>query len=186
MSEIDWSKAPEGTTHRFQGNRYHYWMRETSSGTGWEFWNGVNLEWQEDFDPAPELHTPRPVEPQEAITWNGEGLPPVGTVCDALVPGKDFWRMVKVVYVGEPGSKNEALVFDMHDTKPAWCDEFRPIRTAEQIAAEKRDAEINEMIRCVKNHPNGLDGVSHLAELKIQEDACCDLHAAGYRKQEES
>lgn len=68
-----------------------------------------------------------------SIEWDGNGIPPVGCVCEARVsshqPGFDCWRKVKVVFTGNPGSEREALVFDIRTTKPAWVDEFRPIIT---------------------------------------------------------
>lgn len=81
----------------------------------------------------------RPHQPEQ-VAWNGEGLPPVGSNAEALLDNE--WRVVKVVYAGEPGSKNEALVFDVETTKPAWADEFRPIRTE---AERKREEAIQFM-----------------------------------------
>lgn len=66
--------------------------------------------------------------------WNGEGLPPVGTVCMANLA--NGWTDVKVAYIGDEGGCREALVFEIESTKPAWADEFRPLRTE---AERKRD-----------------------------------------------
>lgn len=71
--------------------------------------------------------------------WNGEGLPPVGTICQAKVPRSITgweWRKVKVVESGIPGAEKEVLVYDLETTLPAWTDEFRPLRTE---AERKRD-----------------------------------------------
>ena len=66
--------------------------------------------------------------------WNGEGLPPVGTICMANLT--NGWTDVKVAYIGEEYGWREALVFEVKSTKPAWADEFRPIRSE---ADKKRD-----------------------------------------------
>lgn len=76
--------------------------------------------------------------------WNGEGLPPVGSKVESFINGD--WRLVKVVYVGETGGEYEALVFDVKTTKPAWSDQFRPIRTE---ADRKRDEAIKSMYEVV-------------------------------------
>lgn len=81
------------------------------------------------------LHQP------EQPAWNGEGMPAVGSNAEAFLDNE--WRVVKVVYSGDPGSKNEALVFDIETTKPAWADEFRPIRTE---AERKRDEFIDQLM----------------------------------------
>lgn len=71
--------------------------------------------------------------------WNGEGLPPVGTICQAKVPRSITgweWRKVKVVESGIPGAEKEVLVYDLETTSPAWTDEFRPLRTEAEMARE--------------------------------------------------
>lgn len=76
-------------------------------------------------------------------TWNGDGLPPVGTICEAKVPRSITgweWREVKVVESGIPGAEKEVLVYDLETTFPSWADEFRPLRTEadkkRQVAAQ--------------------------------------------------
>lgn len=79
-------------------------------------------------------------------TWNGEGLPPVGTICQAKVPRSITgweWRRVKVVESGIPGAEKEVLVYDLETTLPAWTDEFRPPRTESEMAREKLAASLH-------------------------------------------
>lgn len=73
--------------------------------------------------------------------WNGEGLPPVGTVCMANLA--NGWTDVKVAYIGDEGGCREALVFEIESTKPAWADEFRPLRTEAEMAREKLAASLH-------------------------------------------
>ncbi len=73
--------------------------------------------------------------------WNGEGLPPVGTVCMANLA--NGWTDVKVAYIGDEGGCREALVFEIKSTKPAWADEFRPLRTEAERARDKLAASLH-------------------------------------------
>lgn len=78
--------------------------------------------------------------------WDGEGLPPVGTICQAKVPRSITgweWRRVKVVESGIPGAEKEVLVYDMETTIPSWTDEFRPLRTEAEKAREKLAASLH-------------------------------------------
>lgn len=85
----------------------------------------------------------------DAPEWDGEGLPPVGTVCMANLA--NGWTDVKVAYIGDEGGCREALVFEIKSTKPAWADEFRPIRTE---AERKREAAAKEMARHANSDPH--------------------------------
>lgn len=78
--------------------------------------------------------------------WNGKGLPPVGTICQAKVPRSITgweWRRVKVVESGIPGAEKEVLVYDLETTIPSWADEFRPLRTEAEKAHEKLAASLH-------------------------------------------
>ena len=89
--------------------------------------------------------------------WNGEGLPPVGTVCMANLA--NVWTDVKVAYIGGEGGCREALVFEIKSTKPAWADEFRPLRTEEEKAREKLAASLH-VAACAS--PIELNGIGPL------------------------
>lgn len=73
--------------------------------------------------------------------WDGDGIPPVGTVCMANLA--NGWTDVKVAYIGDEGGCREALVFEIESTKPAWTDEFRPLRTEAEKAREKLAASLH-------------------------------------------
>ena len=120
------------------------------------------------------------------IEWNGEGLPPVGTVCEVQTWVNREWKQTTILahHLGFAVHSWSTEGDDMEvDSAPPQ--DFRPIRTPEQIAAEERIAGLNEMIRHMKDHPLGTHGASHLQELMIHEDVARDLWEAGYRKQEE-
>lgn len=149
MKEIDWSKAPDGATH---ANGAGVFLRENPSGLVSEFESGAwSLTRSKlcDFNPS-YLHQ----RPRQA--WTGEGLPPVGTVCEALWnTARDEWFQVKIFGANEHGQP----VFRWEDgpekyqyqagtlTGPMGHKHFRPLRTPEQIAAEEREKAIEEMAR---------------------------------------
>lgn len=80
---------------------------------------------------------------QNKEPWTGEGLPPVGTVCE-WHPNVHGW--VEVTILGHDGDDTWYRVKGEDHTQT--CRNmafFRPIRTPEQIAAEKREADIEEL-----------------------------------------
>lgn len=176
MSQIDWSKAPEGATH---------YMPE---GTAWTegFWKKdegnyfySNGEWK--FSHADPFRTDRLVARHSE--WSGDGLPPVGTVCELLWCSTSG-RYVGVIILahdeagavyrftdgekkGDYGSEHQGMIGE-------FCN-FRPIRTPEQIAAEEREHAVQKMM----DDTTVLSGIHHNRRL-----LCAELYDAGYRKQE--
>lgn len=108
--------------------------------------------------------------------WNGEGLPPVGTTCEALSARTSTFRQCAVL--AHRGGMAVVSFLDQEELQ--WATEFR---SADKAAADARDSAINLMIGHVKDHPGGRHGAPHLTQLKIQEEACRDLYDAGYRKE---
>lgn len=179
---IDWSKAPEWAVA--------HGLHETGFGIK-EFWLGEtqhqNLEHAKSFlygggDPScGSFHnsrresfsyvTPRPKP------WAGEGLPPVGTVCDLKFEHWTDWERHEILCHG----KTFMFVREMNsglDREGSMSMDgimFRRVRTPEQIAAEKRDKVVAQMTE------DSLYG--HYAFTKAQaEIACRVLYDAGYRK----
>lgn len=167
MSKIDWDKAPEGATHYLAaGNENARWR--DLSGEKWRFFNLADGNWHQHCFSSDEL-----LKRSELIArpaWNGEGLPPVGTVCE-WHPNQDGWVQVKIL-----GHDGEETWFrrEGHSTSEACLRMafFRPIRTAEQIAADERDKAVKEMYARF----SGIGGLS----LK----QCIWVISEGYRKQE--
>ncbi|MEE5149065.1 hypothetical protein V2J91_23505 [Pseudomonas alliivorans] len=147
---IDWSKAPEGATHLTLPNgpnrRPVFWR--VADGIAREAWPMEN-----DFSVVRDhfrygadgcasfidwLAIPKPAP------WNGEGLPPAGTVCEFSRKGCGNWGRVEILYVGK-----QRIFFRDRDgdelSRSRGDSEFRPIRTAEQIAEDEREAGIREI-----------------------------------------
>ena len=147
MSEIDWSKAPEGATH---------WMQESCDWLE-GFWKRVGAanyfyekgEWV--FSGGKPFGHPKLIA-RPSPAWSGEGLPPVGTVCE-YIGGKhgmpDPWP-AEVIHHYHGGACMVAAFLYTRDgqTRVAGAIDscFRPIRTPEQIAADEREAAIKEML----------------------------------------
>lgn len=138
------NKFPEGATHK---NAYGF-FRKFQDGIWYSYADG---DWIRFIDAEPETYIPIQADPE----WTGEGLPPVGVEIEAKHKDAtpewarpDFYK-TEIVALGK-----ELVIFAAEST---GCEtvgkienyEFRPARTPEQIAAEKRDAAIKEMQRLV-------------------------------------
>lgn len=102
--------------------------------------------------------------------WNGEGLPPVGTVCEFRTNGAlGAWERCEVI-----AHKDALAVCWIHMNKVLTSSgiALRPRKTDEQIAAEEREKAVETMIRIAMTRPDW-------------RGTCEALYDAGYRKQGE-
>lgn len=145
---IDWSKAPEGATHYDPVDQN--FLREV--GPALLIYH-INVGWVVPHH-CQYAHTVedtvRPLMIRPA--WNGEGRPPVGTVCE-VIPCNTLWGFsVLDTYTG--------IILAYH-ADFVWVDlgvpglpvttridkvDFRLIRTAEQIEADQKKQEIQELM----------------------------------------
>ena len=136
MKEIDWSKAPEGTTHAWANDSVVCWYRVEDP----VFYSVYDRDFRHGdvFQQTPSSHKDLIKRP---TAWNGEGLPPVGTVCEWLSE-QYGWLGGKVV--GHDGT----VTVVAHNDGYTGCHphEIRPIRTPEQIAAEERKSHVLGML----------------------------------------
>lgn len=133
------SKIPEGATHK---NAYGF-FRKLQDGIWYSYADG---DWIRFIDAEPETYIPIQAEQE----WSGEGLPPVGMVCEYQTWTNREWRQTKILahHLGFAVHSWSVEGDDMEvDAAPAQ--DFRAIRTPDQISAEKRDAAIKEMQRLV-------------------------------------
>lgn len=87
------------------------------------------------------------------VEWNGEGLPPVGTVCEIEQSGE--WNRVEVMYLSNCTLLLKFDVDEENDNEGAYDPrdpdiKLRPIRTPEQIAADEREGAIHQMVDNLK------------------------------------
>lgn len=159
MTDIDWSKAPEGTTHCMPSAQE--WYKQTDQAYKWlsDGWALIandlgEFRWSSDL-----IESPSP--------WTGDGLPPVGVE-------------VKFSHKGQPQGVGRVLFYGakrciiQNTTKGQEREQagviadysFSPIPTPEQIAEEERNAAIVEIGRL------------------FHEGGPAAIYFAGYRKQE--
>lgn len=155
---------PEGATHTAPGGTY----RMLTGGYWRQYADG---DWILIKSPAPHLYTPIEDEIVElnapkVVEWDGVGDPPAMSKIEYKSVG-GTWK--RGVFVGRVYGK---IVAGCDDTEAVgWLpsDEMRPIRTAEQVAAE----EIRSIIE------SGLNGNKTMT-MVVKE-----IIEAGYRKQVE-
>lgn len=139
-NKIDWSKAPEGATHRGAINWFKSDGEKVYTFDG-AVWHPVSWEiWQlAPFAKRPSIH---------ADEWSGEGLPPVGVVCEYRICDGPWYKCeIRYTFKRPDGG---VIAYCQHlDHEQAlyasYCC-FRPIRTPEQIAADERESAVNGML----------------------------------------
>lgn len=201
---IDWSKAPSWVIgyalHAFGGEIREVWVGEhqyqrLDQPKPFPYGGGNS---DHRYNPRrSEFH----FEQLRPTPWYGEGLPPVGTVCEfagfnpeeTLPTDPRVGDQVTVIAHFMSGSFEVAAFtfyappeFEYLQVGQGAYGCFRPIRTPEQIAEEARIPVLNLMVGAIKDYPGGRHGVDHMTQLKIHEEACINLYDAGWRKQVES
>jgi hypothetical protein len=171
----DWGNAPEDATHWEPASDEddESWMKK--DGEDWYFWGaGVSkwIKYNKTTNPIVEdrikAMIPRPqVEPKE---WSGEGLPPVGTVCEYIDASGKYHQVEitgygrsLVLFVVEGSSNEQCTAKDPHL--------FRPIRSEEDRAVEEMAKVFNSNCAVDYSGQPLLDGMKA-------------LYREGYRKQE--
>lgn len=168
MTEIDWSKAPEGAQYYCYRNGLFYKF----DAAGYGLCTRPDGSWfpcadKDDYEPW-EL-TPIPPSP----VWSGEGLPPVGARIEWFSP---IYAWLGGRVVGHDGT----VTVVVHNDGYTGCHphEIRPVRTPEQIAAEEREKTVDALCYEIIMHygyPKNAEAYRALAT---------KLHDAGYRKTE--
>lgn len=174
---IDWSKAPEdathaGTTTRLQIPVFYKNIREDK----YSYWHADGDGWREDAigNPACTPLIERPKK-QEALDW--DGLQPVNCFCETLDEDADCWVKVEIYAHTEFMGESHACAKNGTDMFYGLAHDFRPIKTAEQLAEEEKVAAIAEM-RAVLMAASDRKSVTLVECL-----ATVALYEAGYRKQ---
>lgn len=109
------------------------------------------------------------------VIWDGEGLPPVGTVCEhrGLVDGKEWTEVEIVAHRTFDGDDYPCAVFVYSESSShsSSGDHFRRLRTPDEIETEDRNLEIEAMAKVL-----GVVACDYYV-------AATALYDAGYRKQ---
>lgn len=175
---IDWSKAPCNATHgREHLGGVDFYHRD-EAGT-WNFWY-VN-RWEYAIGTSESSCVARPK------SWNGEGLPPVGTACEWFDPGCERWLSVSIAYLSSwvivlrdstPHPDGSVEIAKEISSDPDINPKLRPIRTPEQIAAD----ELQKMIADLADVIGSRNSTGDVLTAQRVHDY---LSRIGYRKQEQ-
>lgn len=150
MEQIDWSKAPPHATHWCPGNARIEagWIYNI----GGEFYSCYADKGLEHIPAFPAWREEKLIQRPPKQTWTGTGLPPVGTVCERRFHDTEgsSWNRVTVTAHGHK------KIMCLEESGDEWAHyalevSFRPARTPEQIAAEQREKDIEEMLDLFKS-----------------------------------
>jgi hypothetical protein len=107
-------------------------------------------------------------ETRPKAEWTGEGRPPVGTVCEALVYnclGVKRWTKCQVIH---RSNDSVAVAHGGNNQLICWAAEFRTIRTPEQIAEEASKAQIDGLARMMGASGNYERAAQHLYDCGVR------------------
>ncbi len=194
MSGIDWSKAPDWAHSHglvgFQGITELWFNDDQYAVVGRE---GGPYPWGGGTGDTRHNHSRSHVQyiTRRPARWDGKGLPPVGVICEyhaGYVSEPPEYKACEIIaHFGGESAPLAAYVFTQHDgtrlVGQGTEEHFRPTRTPEQIAEDKRLHEIRNALTAINakvHFPNDLIRGNILAAAV---EAMID---AGYRKQEAS
>jgi hypothetical protein len=133
---IDWSKAPEGATHK---HPFGWYKRVEDkwffTPLGVSDWKQSIHKWTDNEFLA--------VRPTEQSAWNGEGLPPVGTLC-RLTIGEWAHSNARITHMGKG-----VFCYEVSGTEytGSVCDAtFTPIKS-------ERDQQIDALLSIFQTLP---------------------------------
>lgn len=167
MTDIDWSKAPEGATHYFPPFFY-----KSDSKRVYLF----DSCWEPSAYSIRQIDRLAVKRPPVESPWSGDGLPPVGTVCELSSQGAP-WGIGTIQYTAE-----NVVVWRWNNQVPGQACacykhevSIRPIKTQAQIAAELADQAIKKIAAIICR-----DGAFDIDDPEVSESAVA-LYDAGYR-----
>lgn len=141
MSDIDWNSALKGWEVKFShdGPGVRWFVGKPSGYSNVVTCREVDNHVVSDLlDQMARASIATPTEPSP---WTGDGLPPVGGVCEVNDQRSGSWTKVDSILAHAHTAGRDVALFQIGDYiaySPA--DRFRPIRTPEQIAEEERKA----------------------------------------------
>lgn len=182
MSGIDWSKAPEWAGCVIKSSACGddlYWCEKWGISGAKRCIFGKEDRPLRAWDLADITgkHAWVLIELRPTQCWSGDGLPPVGTVCEIAPPYRDHGTKVRVLCHDEGDAICRLIEGDeFGDLRQYMASELRPIRTPGQIAADERADTIDQMVQFFMNYYGNPKGAEQYLLI------CRSLHDAGYRK----
>ena len=169
-TDIDRSKAPEG---------FPIWIEDLNPGKGFDcsgwhrddgdrYTNENGKYWPKLKEGIYRVHSPAP-------QWNGEGLPPAGCECEYFAKSENRWIPVVMIGVfrGELvlGCEETGVTGQLDSSEY----QLRPRRTPAQIAAEEREATIEQIL---SDYEYTVGTCTHA----LARSQAARIYDAGYRK----
>lgn len=133
----------------------------------------IDAGWIDPKPPvSPSLHAQVVGRANRIPEWDGVGLPPIGTRCEMSIgdSGNEWIEGTVVCHIN--WERPVAVAHNEEEVFNGYAEDFRPIRTTEQIAAEEREIDLIE------------DDISHVVGRDNRREAAEAIYKAGYRKQE--
>ena len=80
--------------------------------------------------------------------WSGpeDGLPPINTLCEMHIDVDDIWIVGRVIAHAQLDDGHVAVAHNESEVFHGIAEDFRPIKTPEQIAQESRNNAIREIM----------------------------------------
>lgn len=160
-SEKDFEGAPDWATCVRQGIDYIVYYENVDYSGRWQNKNQTFIGY-DSFNKFPIIAQRELIE-----VWNGEGLPPVGTVCEWLASGDHDW--VNVTVLGHNGDDTWLKPDDGTQSFVVGnAENFRPVQN-------EREKAIDDLVYVFINHygnPKGAESYINIATA---------IHDAGYR-----
>lgn len=133
----DWEIAPEdaqfyslGSFKKHHGSREFFWDKNRNR---WLQTSYATMEWHKShstFEMRPDPAVSDKPSPVDAVKWNGEGLPPAGTVCECTFFDVDRYFKVKVLDAERNGRKAVVTLDAFGNfSQVLWGYDFRPIKS---------------------------------------------------------
>ncbi|MCF5057468.1 hypothetical protein GIW54_21955 [Pseudomonas proteolytica] len=149
---IDWSTAPDWAKE-LALNPYDEQAWLGDDGYSYLMGNGGIVSWTYETAYDRSAFKIMQIRPRPSV-WTGEGLPPVGTVCEIRgTVGQELrkqpseWTEVEIIAHTDFGGSPIAVGRHISGATLGWgtSNVFRPIRTPEQIAADEREKAVFEI-----------------------------------------
>jgi len=159
MSEIDWSKAPEGATHCNPESSQASWYRRNEGQ--WEYYSSPVFAWMLSNNSAPFFDRLK-VRP---TAWRGpeDGLPPVGAEVEAWIENRKVWAKVTVLAVDvdtvvwRNGTDRRSYIgTHVNDLRPLKSDKERAVEAALAQDCDPRDGMLSRHDFCARLYDAGL------------------------------
>lgn len=147
---IDWSKAPEWANAVVSASHGSLYFVEDFGLRSNRRAVSNNYDCDIVADMTIEGHQWQLIEerPKKQEAWDGEGLPPVGAVCEWKEKSGFQWVAATILFITESSvvcKRSDGFEWQMLTKRTV----FRPIKTAEQLAEEEIQS-IRDEIRWIK------------------------------------